>query len=127
MNGQTPVIRTSKVRFAIGFYLLSGWLPWAPHGEPFGSPPASLSLCGAESGLRPARWIICCGHTLSRDEGEAWIAAGLGAEGPPDRYGRRTLIRGPALQRWINDAWHALRAARWSAVKARPSISPAES
>lgn len=103
-------IRPNKVRFAIGVYLLSGYLPWGvDFRDEMGTAPA-LPRCQTDRGYK---WILCCGHTLNDRQIAAWRAAGLVMDGPPDKGGRPTVIAGPRLNKWLGDAWHHLVARSW--------------
>lgn len=102
-----PLTSPCKRSFAIGFYLLTGFLPWGVDFRRDGV-AERLIRCVDESGQSPARWILCCGHALSDREVDAWKAEGLAAEGTPDRLQRRTLVRGSALERWVSNAWEVL-------------------
>ena len=102
-------IRPNKRRFAIGFYLLAGFSPWGVDLEGrLGKAEPTMPNCGGGD------WIMCCGHVLKTGEVENWTRAGLAADGPPDRFGRPTIVAGPALDRWISDAWHDLQVRSWS-------------
>lgn len=97
-------ITPNKRRFAIGFYLLTGWTTWGVELK-WGGPP-HMSNCGGE-------WIMCCGHVMQQAEVDAWKDAGLAIDGEPDGGGRATIVAGPNLSRWVSSAWHDMRARRW--------------
>ena len=110
------LVKRTKRSFSIGFYLLSGWLPWGvDFGNPDADAPPSLSLCGVESGHGPREWILCCGHTIGPAEMSRWMEAGLVQPGPPDKFSRPTVIAGPHLRAWVLAAWEGLTARSWGA------------
>lgn len=106
-------VRANKRTYALGFFLQTGWLPW---GHQFADPgrPPFIVRCGADSGQRPVRWIMCCGHVMTTAEVSSWKVAGLAVDGPLDRFGRATIIAGPALAQWLSNAWQGLLAKRWA-------------
>lgn len=108
------MIKPNKMRVAIALYLQSGFLPWGVDFRDCRGGPNNLSLVPRSHGLRRDEWILCCGHFFSNAEGEQWIAEGLGAEGPLDKHGRRTMIAGPGLSPWLADAWENLIARTWT-------------
>jgi hypothetical protein len=110
-------VRANKRTYAIGLYLLSGWLPWGVdldrrRGRPEAATP-SIPLCAPLFSRGQARWIVCCGHTLSTAEVERWKAAGLMVDGEPDARGRPCVVAGPGLERWLGAAFNGLHARRW--------------
>lgn len=115
-------IRPNKRRFQIGFYFLTGWMPWGTCLQPGG---------GFAAQDADGCWPICCGNVLRPDEVAAWLAAGLLVHGPDisvidpatplgvpfedaPRVLRPTIARGPKLEAWVSHAWHNLQARRWT-------------
>jgi len=87
--------------YAIASYLVHGHTPWG-HPLAHKSPP-SLSDCGIYG------WTMCCGHVLTDDEAIAWQIAGIARiMDNTDRFGRRTLIAGDGMARWLGACWRAL-------------------
>ncbi len=93
-------LRPSRRRLDIMSALATGCLPWgvADFFEPKEHP--SLSLCGR-------RYVLCCGHVLERKEAQAFVDAGLLWSGPPDRFGRPTLVITAAGGQWLAANWSA--------------------
>jgi hypothetical protein len=90
-------ITRSKRRLAIMSMLATGWLPWGvrwDHGDGF----ANLPLCGR-------KYIMCCGHVMGEKEAQKFVDAGLLMAGPPDRFGRPTLVITDAGKPWLNQNW----------------------
>lgn len=100
-------IRPNKRRFAIALYALSGWTAW---GVDLDRRRGTPQLVCDEAG----RGIMCCGHVLSPAEIDKWRVAGLLVAGETTPYGRATWIAGPDLERWVEYAWHEMRARRWA-------------
>ncbi len=93
---------------AIFSMLVTGYLPWGVdwdhNGEPF-----RLPWCGGSRTFRePARYIMCCGHTLSPKRAQECVSAGLLDAGPLDRHGRASLIITPAGRDWLLLNWRAV-------------------
>lgn len=106
------MIRPNKRRFTIAFFVQSGWLPWGTdlrHGR---TDEPCLKHWPDKSGRN---WPVCCGHVLTDKEVEAWVADGLLVETQPSEDGRRRMVAGPNLERWLSDAWEGLKPARWVA------------
>ena len=70
-------MKANKRRFAIGFYLLSGFTPW---GVQLDEDKPQLPDCAGD-------WIMCCGHVLRPHELQAWRDSGLVIDGPIDEAG----------------------------------------
>lgn len=105
-------VKANTRTFAIGFYLLSGWLVWGVDFTRADPDPPRLPLCEG-FGRDPAAFILCCGHKMRPAEVGRWKAAGLMIDGGDDAQGRPTVVAGPALEAWVSAAWHNLRARTW--------------
>jgi hypothetical protein len=105
-GGGLMMIKPNKRRFAIGFYVLTGFTPWGVELTKANSERPSMTNCSG-------RWIMSCGHVMTHAEIRLWTEAGLFTPGPLDALGRQTAVAGPHLAAWVSHAWHDLRAATW--------------
>jgi hypothetical protein len=96
-------VKPSDNLTAIFSMLITGHLPngidW-DHGDGF----PNLPFCKGSKG-GPARYIMCCGHTLTPKRALQLVTAGLLEQGPPDRFRRPTLVITPAGRRWALLNW----------------------
>ncbi len=101
------MIANTRIYGAILFFQ-HGYTPWGHPLREAGEQP-SISFCGRDD--EPGEWIVCCGHTVSIDEIDELRRVGVVAAGPKDRFGRPTVVAGPAIGRWLGDMWEAIEIA----------------
>ena len=76
-------IQPTPVLMNILYACANARLPWGVDWDPF------VVLCDGDGS--PARYILCCGHSLDLARSARLIGAGLLLPGPNDQFGRRTL------------------------------------
>lgn len=107
-----PNVEFTHRNYAIASYLVHGHTPWGVELPKFnrakGDQAPRLVLCEGIDEGEPHEWIMCCGHVLSRAEGEVWLVSGVADAGRPDKWGRPTMIAGPKVKDWLHDCWYAL-------------------
>ncbi|AKR55717.1 hypothetical protein XM25_07885 [Devosia sp. H5989] len=100
-----PTIKKSGRRLTIMSTLATGWLPWGIKWD------ASLTFtCDfSRSDLTPLKpvnyhFVLCCGHTMSLREAQAFVSAGLLHAGRA-HHGGEALVITDAGRTWLGRNW----------------------
>jgi hypothetical protein len=91
-------IKCTRRRLNIMSALATGWLPWGVKWK------AELVLSPG-SRRKAARYILCCGHSLRRQEAQLFVSAGLLDAGVREG-GILTLVITGAGRVWLEANWH---------------------
>jgi hypothetical protein len=97
--------RRSRVVLDMLSMLATGWLPWGIHWTRPGAVPHLLMM---GKGSR-ARFVMCCGHALSRKQADALLAAGIVSFVPAGQAAYQSeahLVITEIGRTWLSYNWH---------------------
>lgn len=96
-------IRLSEKLIHMMSALATGWMPWGIQMS-----EAAFPLCEGspddEDGGMPL-YIMCCYYTLSVEEAEPLLQAGIVDNGPQDEFGRPSIVITQRGREWLKDVW----------------------